>query len=235
MKRFLLIAIPLLAIGLAYLNFKTPTYSWRQKLTATIKTPDGPKSGSGVVEVNLRVRKRDRIGGGKFGWSYWGEGAVVDLGDGKYVFASFYNEKRSMQPDVIIRTAHDRLGSEPYFGIKISEWVRNLKRDKTVFELVNKEYPMLIAFKDINDPTTVTLLKDGGDFRRVFGKGYQLMGMTLQVTKEEQTDGMIFNLLPWAEDHWGELFFDGKKHISIPTEATFSRQNSIGILKRIKR
>jgi hypothetical protein len=51
MKRFLLITIPLLAIGLTYFYFKTPTYSWRQKTTVTIDTPDGRKAGLVLLKL----------------------------------------------------------------------------------------------------------------------------------------------------------------------------------------
>lgn len=225
----------ILIIAAFFTWWNSNKYSWRQKMTVTIETPNGLKSGSGVVQVDLTVRSRARIGGGKWGWRYYGEGPVIDLGDGKYVFAALFNEKRSMQPDVVMTEIHRRLDNEPNFGGDIRSWVRNLKREKRVFELEKREYPMLIAFEDINDSTTVTLLKDAGDFRRVFGHGYRLRKITVQATKESPTDGVVFNLLPWAEEHWGGTSFDGIRHLSIPTEAPFARRNSISILKRTKR
>jgi hypothetical protein len=142
-----------------------------------------------------------------------------------------------MHPDVVMTAIHMRLDSEVNFGLDISKWVRNLKKQKRVFELIEREYPMLIAFEDINDSTTVTLLKDAQDFRRIFGPGYQLSGITVQATDDEKpTDGVIYNTLSWAEDHDDNgKTFDGLNHKYYPTVAPFKRLYSINDFKRIQR
>lgn len=87
MKKILWIT-PLILLGLvlAY-SLVFPTYVWRQKTTVIIDTPNGPKSGSSVVELCAKMHPEIIPNTGHFFPTTTGEAVVVDLGDGQYIFA----------------------------------------------------------------------------------------------------------------------------------------------------
>lgn len=92
MKRFaLIILLPVLLLyGCYRLTF--PTYSWHQKLTLVIMTPDGVKTGASVVEMWVEDGPSlGQIPGISSGLR--GEATVVDLGDGRYLFALLKGRK----------------------------------------------------------------------------------------------------------------------------------------------
>jgi hypothetical protein len=61
--------------------------------------------------------------------------------------------------------------------------------------LPTSDYPMLITFRDINDPTTVKAVAPE-DFEREFGSGVRLKRIVVQITTDRITTG-IKNRLPW--------------------------------------
>ena len=58
------------------------------------------------------------------------------------------------------------------------------------------QYPMLVTFGDIADPASVRLV-DPGDLAASFGAGVRLKAVTLEVTREEVTEGVVEGLLGW--------------------------------------
>ena len=81
--------------GCEMLGFRT--WSWHQKLTVTVETPDGPRSGSAVSAAWFQMTPKwagvgDSAGASNSSLS--GEAVVVDLGEGRYLFALLkgYNE-----------------------------------------------------------------------------------------------------------------------------------------------
>lgn len=88
MKRFVLvILLPVLLLYGCYSLFN-PTYSWRQKLTLVVETPEGPKTGASVVGISVTFRAFRPLPDIPVSYySYRGEATVVDLGDGRYLFA----------------------------------------------------------------------------------------------------------------------------------------------------
>ena len=73
------------------------SWSWHQKLTVTVETPDGPRSGSAVSAAWFQMTpKWSGVGdsAGASNSSLSGEAVVVDLGQGRYLFALLkgYNE-----------------------------------------------------------------------------------------------------------------------------------------------
>lgn len=73
----------LTALLVAGCNPFPKTWEWNQKLTIEVITPDGVKSGSAVTHV--RWQEENSVG--NYPSSYYGEATVVDLGNGRYLFA----------------------------------------------------------------------------------------------------------------------------------------------------
>ncbi|MGL1922589.1 MAG: hypothetical protein OCD03_16350 [Hyphomicrobiales bacterium] len=188
------------------LNWKTsyPTYVWHQKLELVIGTPDGDKVGSSVVRARIAFRTAafpGQISGFK-GWS--GEATVVDLGDGKYLFA-LVKEPVSLAQDtfqyLVPAVTRFKEGNGNRYPTKtlLPRFIEEIREKAPVVS--EYEYPMLVTFDDINDPKTVRLV-DPIDLAATFGKGYALKEMTLEITDEEVTIGNLKTILDyfWWEE-----------------------------------
>ena len=58
---------------------------------------------------------------------------------------------------------------------------------------------MLVTFNDITNPTTVRRV-DPYDLASVFGPGYVLKAITLEITDEKVTEGRVESVLAWLHD-----------------------------------
>ena len=68
-------------------NIAYPSATWRYKMTVTVETPEGIKTGSAVREVHVRTEPDILPEAATMHFSVKGEAVVVDLGHGKYLFA----------------------------------------------------------------------------------------------------------------------------------------------------
>jgi hypothetical protein len=59
-----------------------------------------------------------------------------------------------------------------------------------------KRYPMLVTFEDVTDPKSVRLV-DPADLATSFGAGYALRKITLEITREPVTKGVVEGVLGW--------------------------------------
>jgi hypothetical protein len=179
-----------LALFFTYrLLFGGETVSWHQRLTVTVQTPTGEISGAAVTEVTKvdsdgalvlvearGVRTKVR-----------GEAVVVEVAPGRYLFA------------LLGGAGH---WAYPAFGLG-----QGLSYDESMHKLMGvphdtpsplpvKDYPLLVTFTDINDPTTVTRV-DPGDLADSFGPGVSLTAVTLAVTDDPVTEGRVEAVLGW--------------------------------------
>lgn len=136
----------LVLVGLPYLLYKLnfPTYSWGQKTTVTVMTPAGERSGSAVVQVRWADTPDILPDAPSFQSDVRGEATVVDLGEGRYLFA-------------LISGAEQR--GIAVFGDGRSYWLEQIKtvaasRGETR-EIPPAHRPLLVTFADINDPASV--------------------------------------------------------------------------------
>jgi hypothetical protein len=179
------------------------TYDWHQKLTVEIETPDGVKVGSAVTEVSW-WENRFFKDGAAFQSEIKGEAAVVDLGNGRYLFALLGHADDSgymagLAPRIIV----DRDGlAWSLEAIKRAEGLSGR------LEVPSKHFPMLVTFTDINDPKSVKEV-DPANLGATFGAGYALKSIALEVTDEAVTEGKIETVLGWTKTHAGYL--SGKK------------------------
>lgn len=171
--------------------------SWRQKLTITVDTPQGPRSGSAVTEVFVDVT---RSTGGLFApqFKVSGEAVIVDLGLGKYLLALLSDvapsetarmaEAAFGKTEWIGRTANSREEVRAYFNE-----VRNFRGSR---ELAPFYWPVLVTFNRADDSATLTLVNPRNTYAAL-GSGYKLKSMTLAMTDEHPSPGQVGKLLPW--------------------------------------
>ena len=164
------------------------SYDWNQKLTVVVQTPGGEKSGSAVTGVNT---KYGRVFGTGTEWeiSMRGEATVVDLGQGKYLFALLNERTKTLASVVFANKTKGVTEANPALSI-----IRDLRETAPV---PREHYPMLVTFGDIKEPKSVKEVKPE-NLAAAFGGGYALKSITLEITDEQVTEGVAEKLLPWA-------------------------------------
>lgn len=116
------------------------SWSWHQKLTIIVATPDGDKSGSSVVEVSWSEVNSVHVYPG----GYSGEASVVDLGGGRYLFALLGEQTKYL--------AFESFNGGPGINEKIFAAMAKFRGVKPV---QRNDYPLMVTFDDINDPKSV--------------------------------------------------------------------------------
>lgn len=210
---FLLVAGVVLAFAVIF-----PTQSWRYKMTVSVETPEGIKAGSAVREVSvpmgpeiINLPEAGRQAEVK------GEAVVVDLGRRGVLFALMtdFGGSENVAHTVVYNTIGGNMSPE---GIR---FLQNATGKKAVLE--PRRYPMLVMFKDIKDPKTVTpVLKirpDGGikadHFEELFGTGVKLKEIAIEITDEEVT-WRIEQYLPWLQSLHGGYLHGGSTSRGAP-------------------
>lgn len=185
----------------------SPTHTLRYRLT--LEFDDGVvHSGSSVIEVSLQEKPSWFPGSSGITPSIRGEAVVVDLGSKGLLFA--------------LLTPDDRTGSPPLYelplklvagrGTSFAEALRKMKSSKSPVPIPRETLPMLVRFRDINDPKTVERV-DPGKIDASFGPGVSLKSATFQVTDDPVTKG-IAKRLPWLGTV-GSGMLDGQRyHVS---------------------
>ncbi|MEX2490602.1 MAG: hypothetical protein WD425_02455, partial [Nitrospirales bacterium] len=79
------------------------------------------------------------------------------------------------------------------------EWASEIDDVQEIRELAPEDYPLLVTFTDITDPTTVKTV-DPDNLAATFGPGVSLKRITLEITDEPVTEGKIENVLRWLDD-----------------------------------
>jgi hypothetical protein len=185
--------------------------SYRYKLTLSLNTPDGVKTGYNVVEV-----------------AYWevnhgephdisGEGIYIDLGPGRRpLVVLLTSARRPDQRIQDIRWSEDvptdifvRLCLNQTKYVNRIDTASTIASCRTPFEISPSDLPDLVTFDDVNDPSTVR--KVYPDRLGVWlGPDVSWRSMTLQATDEALTTG-IQKWLPWVDSYQKNMPLDGLK------------------------
>jgi hypothetical protein len=175
--------------------------SWRYKMTVTVETPEGLKTGSAVREVTVKKglgltpQMRPDV-------EVKGEAVVVDLGQHGVLFALMKND--FFGPDY---------GKYVFFNTFPGE----KKTGKVI--LPPNQYPLFARFKDISDPKTaenVVKKEDIAtvhnldprrpivDFEGAFGSGVSIKEVVIEITNDSVTRE-IEKYLPWLARVYGYI------------------------------
>jgi len=200
---FKLARFGVLAAYVTLLGSCADTGSWHQRLTIYVMTPTGIVSGESVMRVEFREPANSLAAAGieNFSTQEFGEAVVVDLGDGRYLFALL----PGFRPD-----AYGPVGqlqeaySDAYDAHRRSGYGRFIDAVKTAGggarPLPAVAYPMLVAFGDLDISGSVFEVTPD-DLEAAFGVGYSLERMTVEITKDRITTGQVTSLLPWLPGH----------------------------------
>ena len=222
----------LLVVGVAYaaveLLDQNKHYSWRYKMTVTVETPEGIKTGSAVREVDVKLLYRFNPGASSqyvVRRSVIGEAVVVDLGQRRKLFAI-------MDPDGAYQVIYKMFPP----SIKYSDDIEPVEADCKYYSHLRDakaslpsaripEFARLVTFTDLNDPMSVTDV-DYRDLTKTFGEGVSIKEVTVEMTDEPITWG-IEKLLPWLNDYYNNRL-DGNRFGTAMATNQFANSLSSG-------
>jgi hypothetical protein len=142
----------------------------KYRLTLEVETPEGTKSGSGVMSVHP-----DR-GYSRHGHTATrGDAVFVDLGGGKNLVALLAHPDKTLDLDGINYVA---LRAYKAAGKNVS--FNELSGMTGVAPVTGELIPVLVTFTDVGDPATAHAVPPDG-LEAAFGKGFRLHGMTAEV------------------------------------------------------
>lgn len=183
------------------------TGTWRYRLTLTVNDNGTLHTGSSVIEVNV-MQGLEFLPESVPAIGLRGEAVTVDLGKKGQLFAllSKENDVDYAKMFVFVMFPSELGGTTPE-GIR---YYSNLKGKR---EIPFKDLPILVRFRDINDPKTVEKV-DPKNLEASFGKGITLESATIEMTHDAVTTG-INKKVKWLEE-WkkrggnisGKVFFD---------------------------
>lgn len=220
------VAIVLVAMIGAVVLYKTayPSVTLRYRLTLEAEVDGQLKSGSGVIEVTYR-KQPEIAAQPELSIGYIGEAVVLDLGSRGILFALLKAgaDSRSSPEWVTLRAFNLPAGSFPR---PVEEGVKQVRSLSGKRELPLENLPLLVRFRDINDPMTVERVSPLNIAER-FGSGARLVRATLEIvptgiwplnllgiTGEPLTTGIEKNLawwngpFPWLKPAGGGVFVD---------------------------
>ncbi len=218
-KRTIFGLIVLGCVGFYFWN--TVSMDIHYKLTINVQTPEGIVSGTTVREVkNTALKKKIEVLPGQGNpANIRGEAVVVDLGERGVFFGLMSNDLYSGFPTI---------GASTYKGL---QYFNSLdvgdKRD-----IPKKHWPQMVTFTDINDAKTVTRVLQTGycdwpsyrdkkcpvnegpyevenNLESTFGKGVSIKSVTVEITDDKVTAGIVDNYLNWLSNVGGG-YLDGK-------------------------
>jgi hypothetical protein len=178
MKR-LGIAVALIASAIVFYVVAYPSLTLRYRLTLEAQVDGEPRIGSGVIEVTyskvVRLWATTELSIG-----VRGEAVALDLGSRGMLFALLAAgaDSRSIPESIILRAYDFDGGAFP--GHSVEEGQEQLRRLSGKRELPLTSLPMLVRFRDLNDPMTVERVSPLNIGER-FGADAKLVRATLEI------------------------------------------------------
>lgn len=202
----------------------------RTKVTVTVDTPQGERSGSSVWSWTLSGPTAAL--GSAYNGTFKGEAVAVDLPGGRTLFALIKDQ------EMLAERQFDRGGQS---GDRVAE-VRGISRQVGETRRLsceprpegNFDYrydcPLLVTFGDIRDPKSVVRV-DPTDLAATFGPGTRLRAITVAITDEPVTTG-IEKRLVWLTDYYDKML-DGSSINNSTKLANSLTQGSFSIRQKL--
>jgi hypothetical protein len=181
--------------------------SYHYKLTLSVETPEGVKTGSSVTEVvghEVTELLRTMVPTEQhMTFGIRGEALYLDLGPGRRpliaLLTSFLHGNNPnwtrdwgpAAPFLLQLYGKDRSGD--FF-----DWARRIAESRGPRPITPADLPDLVTFPDVNDPKSVVEV-DPNDLGATLGPGVEWRAITLEVTDEPVTNG-IAEKLRWLKE-----------------------------------
>lgn len=172
-------------------------WKYRYRLTAEISRNGETYTASSVIEV-VRTQAYAAILG-----EARGEAVAVDIPRAGCLFLLLRGEPGDAAWTYAMphHAFESQLGSVAMVDPALLDKLEQLQGVKV--ELAPKLYPLMVRFRDTNDPTTVELV-DPSDLARSFGLGVKLKRVTVEITDDPVTTG-IEKRLGWLGNIKGKF------------------------------
>ncbi len=206
MKNLVIITVLLLLSLYGCYKVSMPSVTMRYKLTLTVDDNGKQYTGSSVVEVYRQdTTKVFGSSFGGYGYAVKGEAVAVDLGKKGILFVLLKGDQTRnpeyfgySEPQAIALRAFTKSGN-------VIDDMRYLNQYKPKTNLDFSLLPMLVRFRDINDPKTVELVEPD-DLEKSFGSGVKLVSAEIEITDSSATSKIenIISKNSWKEHGYAE-------------------------------
>ena len=230
-KAILGVIVAVLSITALY-KYLHPYDYIRYRMTVSIQTPEGIKTGTAVRQANFEQGPDS-----KASWSI-GDAVAIDLGERGKVFALIDNNNIGYGVSSQTLCAHSNFGSsKARVG---SKWI-----------LSEESYPKFVVFTDVNNPKTMKTLWDvtndnscpqanikrkpvviNDNVEELLGKRVKIQQVSLEITKDSVTD-KIQKILPWLYCRASSKGVEGLTLHKSPTETNVFHRPARGDYKKI--
>jgi hypothetical protein len=211
-KCFLLLVV----LGITFAVGTAAVYSIpkpiRYRLTLEVEDNGTVHTGSGVIESRWynQIFMKDLANGTPWTVQTRGEAVTVDLGSRGLLFALLTGVERKARgavgshktyfapdPQQIMLMQFSPVGQ----GSMTTEILEDISHRRDVVNMPFADLPMLVRFRDINDPLTIEPVNPN-DLAASFGPGVKLRSATIAITDEPVTVG-IEEKLGWLKSSKG--------------------------------
>ncbi|MBB4200447.1 hypothetical protein GGD83_004276 [Rhodoblastus sphagnicola] len=128
-----------------------------------------------------------------------GEAQVIDFGDNGKLFVLLTNDYNRRESDAPVAQIFALLHKKVWDAVGVTAATEErLLAIKELTEVPLRMLPMLVHFKDINDPLTVEIVPPD-ELSSHFGPGFRLLRATVEITTEPITTGISSALPSWFE------------------------------------
>lgn len=173
--------------------------SYRFRLAVAVDTPEGPRTGSGVLEVRASNEWSPLPDMADRSWEVRGEAVAVDLPGGRTLFALLKTDAHfEDMMGLSMNTLHPDFRGTGYNVVGVAGELSRRWGGEPV-AVAPADYPLLVTFGDLDDPASVRLVEPG-DLAAQFGSGTALRGITAELTDAAVTRG-IDERLGWLGKH----------------------------------
>jgi hypothetical protein len=187
MKKGLLLVAAIAALGWYFWAQHETTFRYR--LTVNVVSDGQAYSGSGVIQEQVIVNTI-RLNGFAWDAKLTGDAVVVEVPGRSPIFALLSTKKNVDWADSIAFAMFRNELPDPQQPAAKRENISAMVRLRKKAEIPVERYPMLVAFRDVNDLETVYELNPH-DLSEALGIGSYVSGMTIEMTRDPVTEGML--------------------------------------------
>jgi hypothetical protein len=212
----------------------------RYRLTLNAEVDGVPKMGSGVIEVSYGKNPQILGASAELKINVHGEAVALDLGSRGTLFALLKagEDSRSSAEWIVLR-AFDLPGGS--FPRPVEKGVNEVRQLSGKVDLPMKSLPLLVRFRDINDPMTIDKVNPL-DLQASFGAGVKLTGVSVEIVSAgvwpfswygitgERITSEASTKLKWLTDYLDRQF-DGRRFESASSQNRFQNSLNAGALK----
>ncbi len=207
-------AVILLSLALAGCS---DIYQYNEKVTLEVETPTGVKTASAVQTVRKTHTYRGLPEAKGVRTNFKGEAVVLEVLPDQYLFALFSSKRNRSRRYGLFYNNELAEVYQPALGLIKGSYKHGTVKERydltmrlkgKAVAIPHKIYPLLVTFKDINDPASVELV-DPDNLAATFGQNIQLKRITIEITDEPVTRGKVEKVLGWLEKLKGGYLHGG--------------------------